>query len=608
MSKAQRDNQPLVAIRWWLLLALSNALLATVCASTSQAGRGVRESHKAVVALELLATITEVTVPRIDAWFARAASLTNGSSADVRRQVESLGRDVPALVSQLDRWKNSARALESAGKEFPWEWPLEIDKCENDRLVAKWQADRQSIRVEQTKLETLAPPIMKAGTNLLRVAHDIGPIRLPVVNPKNLVATQKRISKLADAWAPLASGLLELAREARVCAALVSGITETVEEVERHNAAVAQTLRAMELSDVSALQSPNAAEAHLRRARMKFDRRDLHGARSDCTQSLELSPDWTRALFVRAEIEFLSRDLDATIADLSRVLKLLTNSASGYASGADWGWARRRLASAYGLRADSELAQNNFAGALADSNRSIELTTNGFWASCQRVQIYATSGQLDQALQACDALLELWPRSAGAYRLRGRTRISSGDVAGDMADFDQALKLAPRDARTFTSRGMANYNLRSWANALADFRKASALPSDYSDYSAFRVWLIRARSGDSAGATRELQRHMRSHRVGNAAPWSLAIASFLSGQMSEQEFFAAAVSPLKQKDSEQHCEAWFYAGSKHLFVGDSVTAKAYFEKCRATNVRLFTEYDSAAAELKFLEREEAKRK
>lgn len=250
---------------------------------------------------------------------------------------------------------------------------------------------------------------------------------------------------------------------------------------------------------------------------------------------------------MRAEVEFLARDLDATIADLSRVLELLTNSASGYASAADWGLAHHRLASAYGLRADSELAQNNFAGALADSNRSIELTTNGFWASCQRVQIYATSGQLEQALQACDALLELWPRSAGVYRLRGRIRISSGDVEGGMADFDQALKLAPRDARTFTSRGMANYNLRSWANALADFRKASALPSDYSDYDAFRVWLLRARLGDSAGATRELQRHMRSHRVGNAAPWSLAIASFLSGQMSEQQFFAAAVSPSSRR-------------------------------------------------------------
>jgi len=70
--------------------------------------------------------------------------------------------------------------------------------------------------------------------------------------------------------------------------------------------------------------------------------------------------------------------------------------------------------------------------------------------------------------------------------------------------------------------------------------------------------------------------------------------------LTEPDFFKAAENTDKQKDNEQHCEAYFYAGSKRLIAGDKTIATDYFEKCMATDEKGFIEYQGAAAELKFL--------
>ena len=63
---------------------------------------------------------------------------------------------------------------------------------------------------------------------------------------------------------------------------------------------------------------------------------------------------------------------------------------------------------------------------------------------------------------------------------------------------------------------------------------------------------------------------------------------------------SAAASPDKKKDSEQHCEAWFYAGMEKLLSGDKNTAANYFHKCLATQEKDFIEFQLAQSELKAL--------
>jgi lipoprotein NlpI len=88
----------------------------------------------------------------------------------------------------------------------------------------------------------------------------------------------------------------------------------------------------------------------------------------------------------------------------------------------------------------------------------------------------------------------------------------------------------------------------------------------------------------------------------NGAPgdWPSKVAAFLLDKISPNDFLAAASSPDPKKESQQHCEASFYAGMKCLLAGDKITATADFQKCLATNEKTFTEYQFAQAELKAL--------
>ena len=153
----------------------------------------------------------------------------------------------------------------------------------------------------------------------------------------------------------------------------------------------------------------------------------------------------------------------------------------------------------------------------------------------------------------------------------------------------------------YHAQGCVDYNSRRFTNALADFRKSCELGSDNQDYSYFRIWLIRARLGEKEAATQELAAYLENRKTGKPDDWPSKVGRYLAGQLSESDFLKAADDPNLQTAKEQHCEAYFYVGSKHLIENDKMAAVDYFKKCLTTNVTDFEEYTSAASELLFLQ-------
>ncbi len=153
----------------------------------------------------------------------------------------------------------------------------------------------------------------------------------------------------------------------------------------------------------------------------------------------------------------------------------------------------------------------------------------------------------------------------------------------------------------YHAQGCADYNAQRFTNALADFRKSCELGSDNQDYSYFRIWLIRARLGEKEAATQELAAYLDGRKVEHPDDWPSKIGRFLAGQLSESDFLKAADDPNLQTSKEQHCEGYFYVGSKHLIENDKMAAVEFFKKCLTTNVTDFEEYTSAASELLFLQ-------
>ena len=166
--------------------------------------------------------------------------------------------------------------------------------------------------------------------------------------------------------------------------------------------------------------------------------------------------------------------------------------------------------------------------------------------------------------------------------------------------YAQAIQAVPQNGGVYHDRGCFYYNAYQFTNALADFRKSCELGSDSQDYSYYRIWLIRARLGEKDAATQELATYLEHRKVEKSNDWPLKVGHFLTGQSSEADFLKAAADTNAKTAQEQYCEAYFYAGMKHLIESDKTTAADYFKKCLATNVKYFEEYQSAEAELRLL--------
>jgi lipoprotein NlpI len=169
-----------------------------------------------------------------------------------------------------------------------------------------------------------------------------------------------------------------------------------------------------------------------------------------------------------------------------------------------------------------------------------------------------------------------------------------------IADHTQAIKMNATNGVEYRLRACLYNDAHDYPRALADFRQAIRWGSNDPDYPRFRVWLIRARTGEEAEATRELAAYLAARRTGRPEDWPSQVGHFLAGQLSEAGFLKAAKNRNARTNEEQHCEAWFYAGMKRLIAHDQTTAAVYFQNCLDTGVDNFEEYASAEAELKFL--------
>lgn len=211
------------------------------------------------------------------------------------------------------------------------------------------------------------------------------------------------------------------------------------------------------------------------------------------------------------------------------------------------------------------------------------------------------TGHNEEAVDWYTYAAKLSPREATNWFSLGLALQRTGRDAEALADLSKAIELDPKNGLAYRTRGVLRYDRQAWEEALADFRKAVELDLN-DDYGRIYISLVRARLGETEAAAKELQDYLKL-RQGKAEDWAAKVCGFLAGQMTEDEFLKAAGSTDAKVDSEQHCEAYFYVGTKWLLEGDKATAKDYFEKCLATGQRMFTEYESAMAELKLLKGE-----
>lgn len=212
-------------------------------------------------------------------------------------------------------------------------------------------------------------------------------------------------------------------------------------------------------------------------------------------------------------------------------------------------------------------------------------------------------GDFDGALVDCTRALEVDPKYNFAYAGRGVVKMCSGDLEGALADLNHALKTDPKFDRVYASRGRVYLAQRNWNAALADFRHGGDLGQPDQDYGAIDIWLIHMQLGESDTASKDLAAYYAKRKGGKPDDWESTVADFLLGKVKEADFLAvAAAADVKGAgdliENGHRCEAWYYAGMKHLFAGDKSAAVDDLTKCIATDKKVFFEYQFAQSELK----------
>ena len=87
----------------------------------------------------------------------------------------------------------------------------------------------------------------------------------------------------------------------------------------------------------------------------------------------------------------------------------------------------------------------------------------------RRGLIYMEQGHYDRAMEEFNRSIELSPRRAAAYALRGRLRSTLDDERGAIVDLDQAIQLSPNTIDVLYDRGVVRSTLGEHDMAIADF-------------------------------------------------------------------------------------------------------------------------------------------
>jgi tetratricopeptide (TPR) repeat protein len=327
---------------------------------------------------------------------------------------------------------------------------------------------------------------------------------------------------------------------------------------------------------------PRCAPAYFGRAQIRANKGQMEAAQADYTKAVESDPKFAKAWFGRGMLRTYNNDPDGALADYTKAVE--ADPAYTLA------WFNRGL-----LR----INRKDYDGAVADYTKAINLKADAD-GYIGRGNAYAAKGDHEKAIADYAKAIEIKPGSSSAYVYKGDSEMKKGDPIGAMLTFSKAIEVNPKDAEAYYFRGYANYDRRAFKEAGTDFQKAyelNRLSEFRTDQLQLRLWVVKARAGGAADASKELKLYATKEHRGRPGDWFSQIASFLMGDLPEDQFLNLA------GNKDQTCDAYFYAGVKKVIAKDKAAAKAHFKKAIDSGASASNEYWSAMAEFEGVDKE-----
>jgi hypothetical protein len=114
------------------------------------------------------------------------------------------------------------------------------------------------------------------------------------------------------------------------------------------------------------------------------------------------------------------------------------------------------------------------------------------------------NSDLSAAMMSASRAIELNPRFAAAYLLRGNIRYISQDYPGALSDFNQAVQFDSRLATAYMGRGLTQSALNNPQAAITDYTQSIQLSPDTLAY--YNRGVVQLNLGNQAAALQDLQK------------------------------------------------------------------------------------------------------
>ncbi|HEV3240693.1 MAG TPA: DUF3857 domain-containing protein [Casimicrobiaceae bacterium] len=211
----------------------------------------------------------------------------------------------------------------------------------------------------------------------------------------------------------------------------------------------------------------------------------------------------------------------------------------------------------------------------------------------QRGVQYSNLNLLDEAMFDLNKSLALRPNDTVTLVDRGLVLTSLHRYDDALHDLGRAIELDPANGRYRQLRGITNFHAGRFDAAAEDFRAAvETIGPGEGSYPLLWLYLATLRSG---GDTSDLLQ--RYSKAVDSSAWPYPLVHYYAGDIQ----LAAVLSAVATGDAKTKlfntCEADYFIGALALARGDSATAREYFEKARATDVREYLEWIAAGIEL-----------
>jgi tetratricopeptide (TPR) repeat protein len=230
-------------------------------------------------------------------------------------------------------------------------------------------------------------------------------------------------------------------------------------------------------------------------------------------------------------------------------------------------------------------ATQQYELASADANKAIQINPDFSLAYFSRAYTLAQEQKYDLAISDYDKILDSNPTNRLALQSRAAAYFGSGKYSQSIADYTQVIQMNPSDPSLYSNRGRDELMNGDLADAIRDF--ASAVSYNRANpYYALWLQLARNRAG-----TPQLGEFLANTAGLDPSKWPAPIARFYAGKESTAAVFAAA------SDVGEKCEAYFYIAEFNIASHRQSLGKGQLQKASAICPRNYVESGMARAEL-----------